>query len=594
MKSPVVIELNGTVITGRIDGIESFELTLRQSDDDGVVVKSYSSEITFFDDGYNILKPILIDDPNGSVNEVDVKIYDECCGRVIFEGIIRGDSIDWCEPECWISAQVMEKNPALSCIKSRLIYDNELGFLNRPQKQLRYCVETRPDWILSILFLYYTILYMAFYLVLFPMAFILGPISIVVALVCQVVCLVSPGCTSADCISGTWTNPVNTIDEVIGFLQDFNNRLLTCQWYHPTALVRDYIKNVCDICGLEFESSILNDPSSPYYNLLLFSAPVRKGYRPNETNNLLITENLPIETVDTLMTRHLKPLFNAQYWIIGNKLIFERKDFFNGTATWLDSEAMLNDGRIIDNRICFSWIDEQRPAFGQYEYIPDGSDLIGNENRARYNEIVEWNSPPSDAQSDSLEKIFASSAARFRDDGAGDDTLAFYENSLFDFYTGNTISNSRDLLLLNQHTAFNYKFLIWDHFSGDQNARIKRDYSSSYTGGDVIGNLYNPPSFQFSENVPLPWTKLFNYPMWFNENNTGNLYTLFHYIDNPRIQGAKVFNFEFTFGFECSELDAFDFSTDIRIRVGSNVKFGQIKELKINLISRTITVSGIV
>lgn len=151
MKSPIVIKLNGTEITGRLDGIESFNITLRENDDDGGLAKSYSTELRFFDDGYSILKSALIDDPNGFANQVDVQIFDECCGRLVFDGFIQGDGIDWCEPECWVSAQVVEKKTALNCIKSKLIYDNENGFLNVQQKKLRYCVDIRPDFIIGIL-----------------------------------------------------------------------------------------------------------------------------------------------------------------------------------------------------------------------------------------------------------------------------------------------------------------------------------------------------------------------------------------------------------------------------------------------------------
>ena len=328
MKSPIVIHLNGTVINGRIDGVESFEITQRENDDDGGLVKSYSSELKFYDDGYLLIRPILVDNPNGFSNSIDVQIFDECCGRLVFDGLITGDKIDWCEPECWISVNVVAKNPALNCVKSKLIYDNEQGFLDRPQKKLRYCVDLRPDWILGILFTIYALFNVIAFTVLLPL-------------------LIVPN--------------------VREWLSDMNDRMIQCQWYHPTALVRDYIQNVCDVCGLEFQSSILNDPSSPYFNLLLFSAPIRKGYKPSEGQNLLISENLPIETLDTLMNNHLKPMFNAKYWIVGNKLIFERKDYFVGTSTWIDSEQMLNDGRIIENQICFSWIDRERPAFAEYE-----------------------------------------------------------------------------------------------------------------------------------------------------------------------------------------------------------------------------------
>lgn len=596
MKSPVVIKLNGTTITGRIDGIESFEITIRENNEQGVIAKSYSSELTFYDDGYSILKPVLIDNINGPVNEVDVQVFDECCGRLVFDGVIRGDSIDWCEPECWISAQIVEKKPALNCVKSRLIWDSEsTGFLNRPVKNVRYCVDIRPDFLLPIYMVIYAILNLWLYSLMIPLSLALAPASVIVFLLCNIICAVSPGCTIADdCVGSAWVNPVNVITGLTDLMNDLNNRLIQCQWYHPTAFVRDYIKNVCDVCGLTFESSILNDPASPYYNLLLFSAPVRKGYKPSETQNTLITENIPNETLDTLMNQHLKPLFNGEYWIVGNRLIFERKDYFTGSGTWIDAEQMLADGRIIDNRICFSWIDRPRPAFGEYQYSPDGSDLIGNEAFERFNEIVEWNSPPSDAQSESLNRVFTSSMARFRGDEAGPDGYRFVENNLvLNLLFGNAIPNSRNLLLLSQHTPFNYKFLIWDESSPDANSLIKRNYSSAYTGGTVYGTQWNPFD-GVTENAALNPNTLFNYPMWFNEYNDGNLYTNFHYIDNPRLPGTRLFNFSFSFGFDCGEFDAIDFSKDVRIRMGSNVKFGEIQEIKIDFVKRTIAVSGIV
>lgn len=595
MKSPIVIKLNGTEITGRLDGIESFNITLRENDDDGGLAKSYSTELRFFDDGYSILKSSLIDDPNGFANQVDVQIFDECCGRLVFDGFIQGDGIDWCEPECWVSAQVVEKKTALNCIKSKLIYDNENGFLNLQQKKLRYCVDIRPDFIIGILIFIYAILNAAIYTVLIPLAAVVVVIQSIAFIVCSIVCAVSPGCTLADCAGGTWTNPTGAFSEISGWFTDLQNRMIQCQWYHPTALVRDYIKNACDVCGLQFQSSILNDPSSPYFNLLLFSAPVRKGYKPSENNGLLITENLPIETVDTLVKNYLGPFFNAKYWIVGNTLIFERKDYFVGTTTWIDAEQLLNDGRIVDNQICFSWIDKPRPSFAEYKYSQDGSDLDGNEAKSRYEDIVEWNPfPTSPTQSGSLDVIFQSACARFRDDGAGPDPLG--GQTSFDFLFGNAIDNSRDLLMMSQHTAFLYKFLIWDPTSGNDTARIERSYSNAFTGGAVYNDYFIPSSGGeiIIPNIPIPDDKLFNYPMFVDANHTNNLYSLFQYIDNPRLAGNKLFNFNFTYTFDCGEFDAIDFSKSIRLRVGNTIKFGEIKELQIDFVKRTIGVSGIV
>jgi len=594
MKSPVIIKLNGILVTGQINGTDQFVITYRESDEEGVLLKSYSNELTFYGDGYNILRTELIDDSTGYIKEVNVEVFDECCAAPVFQGVIRGDSVDWCEPECWVSCQVIEKTPELNCIKSTLLYDNHDGFLNRQQKKLRYCVEMRPQFITDVLLFIYAILNAVIYAVLLPLSLVVIVIQSVAFVVCQIVCVI-PGtpCNSQTCSGGTWTNPDGAFSEISGWLTDLQNRLIQCQWYHPTALVRDYIQNVCDKCGLEFESSILNDPASPYYNLLLFSAPVRKGYKPSETNGLLISENLPIETLDTLMQRHLKPLFNARYWIVDGVLIFERRDFFQNTNTWIDSENLLNNGRIIDNRICLSWIDEDKYAYGVYNYLQDGSDLIAYEAAERFNTIVEWNSPPSAAQSGFMDNQMLSGIARFRDDFAGYE--AFGNGGLQNPLFGNALANSRNLLLMSQHTAFNYKFLIWDSSSGDDEARVERGYSTAFTGGYVIGSVYPFPTMDtYFADQQLDPNRLFNYPMWFNEENTNNLYTLFHYINNPRAPGNKLYEFSFTFDFDCGEFSSIDFTKNVRLKVGNNIKFGEIKELSVDFVKRTIAVKGIV
>ena len=59
------IEMNGALITGRIDGLESFKVTIENKTDDNRIAKSFSSELTFYDDGFDLIKANLIDDPNG-------------------------------------------------------------------------------------------------------------------------------------------------------------------------------------------------------------------------------------------------------------------------------------------------------------------------------------------------------------------------------------------------------------------------------------------------------------------------------------------------------------------------------------------------
>jgi len=228
----------------------------------------------------------------------------------------------------------------------------------------------------------------------------------------------------------------------------------------------------------------------------------------------------------------------------------------------------------------------------------DAFDITSNEAGGRYEDIVEWNSPPSDRQKDALELTLASSKSRFRNDAAGPDVLleAVQMNFLFLITSFGFIQSTNGNLLMANHTASNYKFIIWNAGSGNDFARANFNYSTTFTGG-LVNRPYWTPGVADPFILPgavVPPENLYNYPMTFNEDNENNLYTLFHYIDNPRLPGTRLFNFNFTFSFDCGQFDAIDFSKSVRIRVGNSVKFGEIKELQIDFVKRTIGVSGIV
>ncbi len=563
MNAPVKIHLNGTLITGRIDGLDSFQITFRNNIEEGYFQKSYSSELTFYDDGFAILKQELIDSPNALGNEVDVKIFDECCGKAVFEGTIRFDSIDWCEPICSITANVIEKKPDFDCLQSTLITDNHNGFLNTAQKKLRYSVAFRPEALTYAAYLLY---------------FALNVVVTIVTL-------------------GT--------NLIFGYLDNFNARLTLSNWFHPTALLRDYIKNACSKCNLEFQSSILNDASSTYYDTMLFSAPIRKGYKPSQGQNTLITENLPLETIETLMRDHLMPLFNARYWVKDGKLIFERKDFFDAGDVWIDAEAMLVNGQIIDNKICFNYIDKDRPSFAMFTYASDGTDFMAAEAKSRFDNIVEWNVPYSSSQSGKHEVNFLSSQARFRSDKILEDPFNWLASvGPLDALFGNAFSNGLKNLFMSQHTATNYKFLIWDSSSGNDYARVKNDYPDSFVGipfqsiQEVSDGLFSDVTY----NIPLE--SRFNYPFAFYRPNSpdfplvdytkNNLYNDFHVIDHPKVGSSKKFDFNFSFNYDCAQIANFEFTKTVRLRQGNAIKYGEVRELKVDYIKRTVTVIGIV
>lgn len=579
------IKLNGVLITGRVDGMENFEVTLRRADNFGRTAKSFSSEMTFFDDAYQILKTALIDPVNGYGLKVNVEVFDDCCSEAVFVGVIRGDAIDWCEPDCSITASIIEEDLAYNCLQSKVIpkLTNSNDFVN-----LLYCIEGRPKFLHIIGAILLSIIGFIVSTVLLPFVLVIIVIAAFVYVICSIVCFLPlTDCTQDDC-DDSQTNPSNTVDLIQDLIDETVGFFDTCNRKHPSVILRKYLEAGCAQCGLSFQSSILNNPSSIYYNSVLWSAPVEKGVSNTIAGPSLIEQNYPIETLETFLDNVLKPVFNGDYAIVGNSLVFERKDYFNQTTQWIDGEQLLTDGKIVENQICYSWIDRERWAFGRFEYNVDALDIIGNEAKLRFNDIVDFNVPYSPTQTGQLNVSLPLSPARFRSDDVDNegtifDILEVFQGGFLNLIFGAQFaSQNKKAMLLNNHCGFNYKLLIWDGVDREFST-VKNNYSDSFTGGTVVvnGQVVDPDD-------------RFNYPYWFKENNANNLYSLFHFIDDPRNPTATQFNFNFNFLFDCSDLNSFDWSKTVRLPKNGSIVYGRIKEIKINFINRTMSVSGIV
>ena len=592
MTSPISIKLNGQWITGRIDGTDSFNVQMSLNSETNQPAQSFSSELTFYDDGYSILKTALIDDPNGFNNTVPIEIFDTCCNDAVFVGVIRGDAIDWCEPKCFISANVIQETPAFNCIQSTIIWDDWNGFLGVPRPAMRYCIEQSNVFIQVLLGYLAFLIYFTIDIILIPITTALMAIFSVVFVICSIVCAI-PGtdCTQSDCNNNYSPGTVfTTYLNVIGTINAF---LIPCGRFHPSALVRDYINNVCGKCGLTFQSSILNDPASPYWNTVLMAGQVNRGRKKGDGNYTLISENLPVETLETLLNNILKPVFNAEWRLYGNTLIFERKDYFQTTSQWIDAVGLLAQKKILNSEICFSWIDRERPSFGDFKYIPDSTDAAGSEAINRWSDIVEWNVPYNPAQKGKKEVLLNLTPVRTREDRIGRflfensgffNFYEFMENALGGFintYAGGAYSQYSRAILLSQHTFLNYKLVVWN--GNIPNGEVAGGYPDVFTGG-TVSDMNGPI---------LPFYRI-NYPFWFVEGRNNNLYSLFHYIDDPRNPAATQFNFNFNFEFECSDLQSFDWSKTISLLKNGNIVSGRPTEITINFNNRTISVQGII
>lgn len=220
--STMRIELNGTLVTGLIDGIQNFSVTLRNQAEDGTLAKSFTSELTFYDDGYQILKTALIDDPFGFSKSVAIKIYDDCCREAVFEGVIKGDAIDWCEPKCFISANVIEDEAKINCIKSTLIWDNHNGFLSRSNPIIRYCIEIRPEFLQYGLILQATLWHFVFELLFFILIPVIFVVFGIVYIICEAINAIPT--VTVNC-GGGLTNPLTLINNMQELLKELSASL---------------------------------------------------------------------------------------------------------------------------------------------------------------------------------------------------------------------------------------------------------------------------------------------------------------------------------------------------------------------------------
>jgi len=576
------IYIDGTEVSSPIDGVSSISIRYRIKDEQGGISKSYSQELTFYGAGYEVIRAAFIDDPLGKFNELSFELIEDCCGEPfsVFQGVLRGDSIDWCEGECFVKVTAFERTPDTikrECIQSTLIYDDRNGFQSQQHPRMVYCLEWRPSALQDVVMVLGIIVNLIF-IILIPVALVIALVVEILNVIIGVINGIIDAINTVPGISIDNINSIdidgdpdtNTIETFTNMIDRINENIIGCGRKHPSPLVRSYINNVCDICDITFESSILNSQASQYYNTVLYNNPVEKGTR--DDNVKYITKNKPILTLEGFLAQ-LKTVFNGDYRITNGVLRFERKDFFYIGEIWIDYELLKAQNRIIE-KVCYSWRDEEAYALGRFSYTEDPVDWCGNEARERYNDIVEWNQPFTPLQKGIYENILPFAPCRFRDDGIDRDVLADYD--WFPIF-GGVINDHNKVIIQNNGTNFQGKLLIWD---GNMNfGRVER---------------YVAPGFEVGTN------ENFNFPYLFNEFNVApitaydtdapymGLYGRFHSIDHPKLLADQGKEFEFTFKIQCEDILSFDITKNIMLPIGE----GRIDWAEIDYVKRECTVFG--
>ena len=554
----------------------------------GLPLPKVSQQYVFTGAAFDTVNSLIIENPNGKNASIPVKIYeDSCCEDdvLLFEGIIRGDMVDWCYGECQCTVtfkEETEESLKVQCMKSTLIWDNWNGFQTDDHPRIVYCNEIRPlfiQFLTGYLLIILSLILSALYPIVAAMSLVYSFIGIVVDAI------------NALGANLTWNgngfdgnNETSILQEYQQWLDNVQENVIQCGRKHPSPLVRNYIQNVCDKCGVTFESSIFTDPNSDYYNAVYVNAPINKGTK-NESIKW-IDKNRPILMLDGLLDQ-LVPVFNAEYRFENGVLRFERKDFFWVGDPFVNYSSLEGTGQIKE-KLCLAWRDETRPAWLSITYLGDGADTTGNEALGAYRDMIEWNNPMSNLQSGKKEVQIPFSVPRFRNDNLDDAALDVMVN--FPFGIGANIQQHANVMTMQKGVCFQPRLIIWD--GDDINfARVK-----------IFDQVLTEPN---ENGIQPTFGTLKNYALQVNEMdgqgglvtpNTAyasdqpgmGIYPRFYAWENPKLISDEGLEFTFSMYYNCDSLVASLSARYVQLPQG----IGRIDKISVNLDDKSLTIVG--
>lgn len=511
--------------------------------------RSASSDLMLTGDAYSFVKGWLRDHVSFLVNTVDVRIEDEGCG-IYEEWVIKPYQITWCDDDgCYMSVTLQQKDPALQCIQKTMITDNHKGWFplnsqpanGKKHPRFVYCNEQRPNAILIMLWWISGVLLLFMYLLTPIINSIIAVIWVIKGIIDAIKWLFGGK-------KIPFSDPPKFFDPG-DVMKTMYLETSGCGRMHVAPLIRDYIQNVCDKCGIRVDETtapiffaremIINTSAekgvppklrgNPYFNATYMFPQVARGIRifrrmlvnadnPANVNTVDFwqPENAPLETLHTFLNK-LNGLFNAS-WAVKTingapTLFFNRKDlFFDNTQVFDFSKG--SDRNNLIQGICFTPSDKTQFAAMSGLYTQDSIDLTGNEALRYFNDHVSLgdftNNPLYNGINDKTNVYF--SATKFRCDGAETDYVfdAVQQLLLANAFLPGAMVTVANLvmkivnkyadyaLLLNNETSSAGKVIIWNEDSGFDFARAVTDRSpvpTSITGGvwpePQINSTYN-------------------------------------------------------------------------------------------------------
>lgn len=310
--------------------------------------KGISLDLLFNDQAYQFINDWLFADVCSTLNSIDVMITDALCKKNYRTFEIKADNVTerpFDEP-CEIQMKLREADPVWHCVHKTFIWDNHQNwFIDGSSKQhptFLTAIESRPRLIVAA--------------------------RMGLSLFAQTIPVISALFNENDNVFRRIMNVDNFVD---------------------APLVRDFISNVTDKCGLAVDT-IFHDPSSPYYNACLYF-PSAGTWHVNDNSSVTSPaqwyhfENRWNVTLAEFLDK-LKVVFACEWYVTpNNTLIFKPKVDFEDEAPIYD---FTQDGAFPIYELEYNFSGSKKPAYGRYQYNIDASDLATQEILPLYNDIV--------------------------------------------------------------------------------------------------------------------------------------------------------------------------------------------------------------
>ena len=444
-------------------------------------------------------------------NEYKVQIYIHDCQKTL-DYILKAQGCTFDIIGCKVKMNLNESNEnesKVDILSKTYFWDTKEGYfeyalsIGRIPKMLQ--VKELTFLSKTILFLYFVIVY--------PIInFVIKPIIAIINAIISFINTLGAG-----------------LDEIgFTFFDRIENDVIGAGEYTVVYYAKDILEFWCTKAGLTFKSSILQN--APYSDMAIFSQMFTHGIDIDRCQNVHVNEqNAPNYNALEILNL-LKEVFNAEWEIIGNELIFERKDYFENTKVKLfNLEDEIKKGNIKEYEIGIN-ADKNCARFIA-EFKSDSFDTQGNRAMPFYRTIQEYNEGLiyKNRKGDCSPKI-AFGPVRFTEDVHKNsfNSWAWSQAHEGGWLDVGSCKFTHSVVMSND-TAQNMKLIIVDN---DQK-------SFRVCGGckfQVAVKSQSKPGVttnEFGDNIEGDWE--YNQPLWMS-----TLYNKFHFIENPDLKNHRV------------------------------------------------------